>query len=56
MKAVFITDVGAFAYNFTSDPLTEIELDDYLESRIERISAAHLDDALQTQLLACVVA
>lgn len=46
MKAVFITDVGVFGYNLTSDSLTEIELDDCLESRIELISAAQLDDAL----------
>ncbi|MBV1959965.1 MAG: hypothetical protein KUG53_04445, partial [Pseudomonadales bacterium] len=56
MKAVFITDVGVFGYNLTSDSLTEIELDDCLESRIEMISGDQLDDALQTQLLACVEA
>lgn len=56
MKAVFITDAGVFGYNLTSDSLTEIELDDYLESRIEIISGDQLDDALQTQLLACVIA
>ena len=56
MKAVFITDVGLFGYNLTSDSLTEIELDNCLESRIEMISGDHFDDALQTQLLACVVA
>jgi len=56
MKAVYITDVGVFGYNLTSDSLTEIELEDCLESRIEMISGDHLDDALQTQLLACVVA
>ena len=56
MKAVFITDAGVFGYNLTSDSLKEIELADCLESRIEMISGEHLDDVLQTQLLACVVA
>lgn len=56
MKAVFITDAGFFGYNLTSDSLTEIELGDCPESRIEMISVAQLDDALQMQLLACVVA
>lgn len=56
MKAVFITDAGVFGYNLTSDSLTEIGLDDCLESRIEIISGDQLDDALQTQLLDCVVA
>jgi G3E family GTPase len=56
MKAVFITDVGVFGYNLTSDSLTEIELDNCLESRIEMISVDHLEDLWQTQLLACVAA
>lgn len=55
MKAVFITDEGVFGYNLTADALTEIELDDCLESRIEMISE-NLDDALEAQLLACFVA
>ena len=54
MKAVFITDVGVLGYNLTVDALTEIELDDCLESRIEMISD-NLDDSLEAQLLACVV-
>lgn len=54
MKAVFITDVGVLGYNLTGDALTEIELDDCLESRIEMISD-NLDDSLEAQLLACVV-
>lgn len=55
MKAVFITDAGVFGYNLTADGLTEIVLDKCLESRIEMI-ADNLDDSLETQLLACVVA
>lgn len=38
MKAVFITTSGVYAYNLTRDALTETELDDCMESRIEIIS------------------
>jgi len=55
MKAVFITDGGVFGYNLADDTLTEFELDDCLESRIEVISD-NLDDSLETQLMACAVA
>ncbi|CAM3436537.1 CobW family GTP-binding protein [Parendozoicomonas haliclonae] len=54
MKAVFISDVGVLAYNLTPDGLTEIELDDCMESRIEMISD-HLDPSWEQQLLACLV-
>ncbi|OEF05498.1 CobW family GTP-binding protein [Vibrio genomosp. F10] len=54
MKAVFITDLGVFAYNLTGDDLTEVELDDCLESRIEMISD-QMNDSLEDQLLACVL-
>ena len=53
MKAVFITNAGVFGYNLTADALTEIQLDDCLESRIEVISD-QVDNALETQLLACL--
>jgi G3E family GTPase len=53
VKAVFITDNGVFGYNLTADALTEIELDDCLESRIE-IIASEIDDQWETQLLACI--
>lgn len=55
MKAVFITDAGVIAYNLADDTLTEIELDECMESRIEIISDS-LDDSLEAQLLACAVA
>ena len=55
MKAVFITEQGVFGYNLTSDALTEIELDDCLESRIE-IIAAQIDEQWEAQLLACATA
>ena len=43
MKAVFITDKGFFGYNLTLDALTEIKLDDCLESRVEMISDKAID-------------
>jgi len=53
MKAVFITGDGIFGYNLTSDALTEIELDDCMESRIEIIAIDLLDD-WEAQLLDCI--
>ena len=53
MKAVFITNAGVYGYNLTSDALTEIQLDECLESRIEVISH-EVDKSLETQLLACL--
>lgn len=53
MKAVFITSDGIFGYNLTSDALTEIELDDCAESRIEVISES-IDDSLESGLFACL--
>lgn len=53
MKAVFITEDGIFGYNLTPDALTEMELDDCMESRIE-IIAAECDEAWHEQLMACV--
>lgn len=54
VKAVFITDKGVFAYNATAESLTEMELDDCKESRIEIISPV-LDDAYETLLLECIL-
>lgn len=54
MKAVFITDDGVYGYNLTADALTEIELEDCLESRIEIIYDS-LCESFETQLLACVI-
>lgn len=53
MKAVFITDSGVYGYNLTSDALTEIVLDECMESRIEMI-AVHVDEHWETELLACL--
>jgi G3E family GTPase len=53
MKAVFITEDGIYGYNLTSDALTEIELDDCMESRIE-IIANELSEQWQEQLLSCI--
>lgn len=54
-KAVFITNEGVFAYNVTQDALTEMELDDCLESRIEMIThgATRVSEA---DLLQCIEA
>ena len=54
MKAVFITGQGVFGYNLVDDALTEIELDDCLESRIE-IIASEISDDWDAQLFACMV-
>ena len=54
MKAVFITKDGIFGYNMTVDGLTEVELNESTESRIEVISY-YVDSALETQLIQCVV-
>ncbi|MCA0892825.1 CobW family GTP-binding protein [Microbulbifer agarilyticus] len=52
MKAVFITDEGVLGYNLTPDTLTEVELDDCAESRIE-IIAQQLEDEWEAQLMQC---
>ena len=54
MKAVFITEQGIFGYNLTSDALTEIELDEAMESRVE-IIAYERDPQWQEALLECLV-
>ena len=53
MKAAFITEQGIFGYNLTADSLTEIELDEVVESRIE-IIAYERESQWQENLLACI--
>lgn len=53
IKAVFITDIGVFGYNITSDALTEKILNNCKESRIE-IICDQVDDTLETQLMECI--
>jgi len=53
MKAVFITEQGISGYNLTSDALTEMELDDCLESRIDIITTT-IDDMWEENLLSCI--
>ena len=53
IKAVFITSTGVFGYNATPDALSEVELDDCLESRLEIISD-EINDRLEARLLDCV--
>lgn len=58
MKAVFITEQGIFGYNLTSDALTEMELDEAVESRIEIIAhqvSSETGEQWQDDLLACLV-
>lgn len=53
MKAAFITEQGIFGYNLTPDSLTEIELDEIAESRID-IIAYQRESNWQENLLACI--
>jgi G3E family GTPase len=53
LKAVFITESGIFGYNQTQDGLTEVELDECIESRIELISH-QADQTMEAQLLNCL--
>ena len=53
VKAVFITEAGVFGYNVTTDSLTEIELDDCFESRIN-IIASEICEQWEAQLLDCL--
>ncbi|PMN54566.1 cobalamin biosynthesis protein P47K [Vibrio lentus] len=54
MKAVFITQSGIFGYNLTEDGLTECELDECIETRIEVIGQ-NIDSDLENQLIQCLV-
>jgi len=53
LKAVFITEEGIRAYNMTRDALTETELDDCIESRIE-IICDRIDAAWEEKLTRCI--
>ncbi|WP_353573060.1 GTP-binding protein [Candidatus Albibeggiatoa sp. nov. BB20] len=55
MKAVFITEQGMFGYNLTSDGLTEMELNQCVESRIEIISL-QANEQWEEQLFFCISA
>jgi G3E family GTPase len=52
MKGVFITGDGVFGYNMAGGVLSELPLDDCLESRVE-IIAAEIDSAWEQQLMDC---
>lgn len=57
LKAVVITPEGVFGYNATADGITETELDDCLESRIEVIALAESDAIkpdIEARLLQCL--
>lgn len=53
MKGVFITPDGVFAYNLTRDAMTEAELDDCSESRVE-IIADRIDSRWVNDLTNCL--
>jgi len=56
IKGVFITDRGITAYNKADNVLTEAELDDSMDSRIECISSdPHSLESLEDALLDCVL-
>ena len=54
MKAVFITDEGIKGYNLAEDTLTEVDLDDCMESRIEIIDQNPIQD-LEAKLMQCIM-
>ncbi len=54
VKAVFITEGGMFGYNLTPDALTEVKLDDCIESRIEIISD-NVNNEWEAQLMECIL-
>ena len=55
VKGVFITDQGVIAYNKADNVLTEYEIDDAMDSRIECITMTKkLLNKLEEQLLACL--
>jgi G3E family GTPase len=55
VKAVFITDMGVIAYNKADNVLTEIEIDDALDSRIECIAmTSEAFNHLEKEFLYCV--
>ncbi|NQX89484.1 MAG: GTP-binding protein [Halioglobus sp.] len=53
MKAVFITREGVFGYNMVGDELTEVVLDESMESRIE-IIATQVRESWEGELLGCI--
>ncbi|EGG95082.1 Putative GTPase (G3E family) [gamma proteobacterium IMCC1989] len=54
MKAVLITEKGAFTYNLTSDALVEHALNDCNESRIEIITT-DINENWEAQIMACLI-
>ena len=54
MKAIFITEQGVMAYNLTESTLTEAELDECFESRIELIYQ-ELNGMFESELIQCIL-
>ena len=56
LKGVFITDRGITAYNKADDVLTEVPLDECMDSRVECISAdPAVFEGMEAALLNCVI-
>ena len=55
MKAVFITSSGVFGYNLVDGTLTEMSLDDTMESRID-IIATDIDPTWENAIRGCIAA
>ena len=56
IKGVFITDAGVMAYNKADNVLTELALDDCMDSRIECISSDSQSlESLEENLLDCIL-
>ena len=54
LKAVVITSDGVFGYNLTEDALTEFELDDCLETKVEIIAGA-INSDWEQELKDCIL-
>lgn len=54
MKAVFITDEGVLGYNLSDDALSEVELDECYESRVELINTK-LNNTIESKLMQCIL-
>ncbi len=56
IKGVFITEQGIFAYNKADEVLSEYEIDDTMDSRIECIAMSRAPlDQLEQKIVSCIV-
>ena len=54
MKGVFITSEGVFGYNLADGTLSDVEIDESIESRVELIIAGDIEEQWEAQLRACI--